>query len=69
MRAAPASGVVALTEAAAALQQDYWKLWGACVSGRIPHLRIGARLFLRTSVLRELLEQRTEPEPEEAPAP
>jgi hypothetical protein len=61
MRAAPAqSRLTPLAEAAAALQQDYWKLWAGVVGGRIPHVRIGGRLFLRASVLREMLERRTE---------
>jgi len=63
MRAAPQPRLTPLAEAATALGMDYWKLWGACVRGEVPHVRLGSRLFLKARTLRQLLERPAEPEP------
>jgi len=53
-----------LPEVARLLEQDYFKLWPLVVRGEIPGVKIGGRWFIRTRVLRELLEHRNDPTPE-----
>ena len=62
--------LTSLVDAAQLLGENYFRLWGRCVAGTLPAMKVGGRWYIRSTVLRSLLlERRTEPEPQETAAP